>query len=719
MSGKSKEAQLAGFLRAANSLRLANRAELVSDDRKSIVKDLYVDPSPSGDCLDLLLQPETTLVVGSKGTGKSTLFQRLQHELRSSKDAISAYIDIRTVFSRARLDEVAASANRVALADPRISVELAQQVSLAHEFIKLTVKTIVDELRLRVEERGLLAIWQTITGSKRKAIDELEGLLDPNKYLLPLSADQVRSGQRSVTDFKGKVGGHGGAGAFNVSREPGITAGLRAGSIELSGGMSASREVEAYLRRFNFPAFVDSLKLVLARLGIKRLYVIVDDYSELPGSAMRLFVRDIFEPLNDASDDLVKFKIAAYPGRVYFGQVDVSKIGHIHLDPYRLYANDPRGSQFMESQAIKFVQNLVNVRMEHYCGVNAEAWFEADTEAKAKEIWVELYHATFANPRTLGNLLFTLYRERLSGGKRGITAGAVRDAAKRVYAEKVEPFFFSSREADLAFEEEQSRPMLREFVQTLIGHADVMRRRQEGTKPWREMREALAGAAPTSHFRVRRELEPAFRSLELNQFVTKYAERTEDGHETTVFALNRGLCWREGVVFSSPWDTGGRGISGYGQFLGSSELEWTKLVEDFLTRATSYKCDNCGHEEGPEGLVHLARYHMLCPECKTGIMEALSRLQPRSAGPGDQSILSGREVALLGLLVDFAEELPEADVAIELDCTPEESARAADLLAAKGLIGSRTLAGAVVHAATEAGKQVFHGLSDRRRVRIE
>src|SRR5690349_24158492 len=58
----------------------------------------------TGECCSLHSFPTrrssdlTTFVIGRKGTGKSTIFQRLQAELRKRKHQTSAYIDIKTVW---------------------------------------------------------------------------------------------------------------------------------------------------------------------------------------------------------------------------------------------------------------------------------------------------------------------------------------------------------------------------------------------------------------------------------------------------------------------------------------------------------------------------------------------------------------------------------------------------------------------------------------------
>jgi hypothetical protein len=97
--------ELSGFAEAAESLKLYRRAELYTDTGdRPIIEDLYVDPLPDKQILRTLLRAHTTFVIGRKGTGKSTIFQRAQHEIRKQKNAVSAYIDIKTVYESSQVD---------------------------------------------------------------------------------------------------------------------------------------------------------------------------------------------------------------------------------------------------------------------------------------------------------------------------------------------------------------------------------------------------------------------------------------------------------------------------------------------------------------------------------------------------------------------------------------------------------------------------------------
>jgi hypothetical protein len=88
------------FAKIAESLRQYRRAELVDfhdDIGSNPIEILYVDPLESEAVLKTVLQNNTTFLVGRKGTGKSTVFANAQIELRKRTDAISVYVDVKSL----------------------------------------------------------------------------------------------------------------------------------------------------------------------------------------------------------------------------------------------------------------------------------------------------------------------------------------------------------------------------------------------------------------------------------------------------------------------------------------------------------------------------------------------------------------------------------------------------------------------------------------------
>ncbi|OXA94353.1 P-loop NTPase family protein [Flavobacterium hercynium] len=80
------------FYSMVDSLKKSRRADLsdINND-DDIIEELYVDALDGDFVLKSCLRPNTTMLIGRKGTGKSTIIARLQHEYRKDNDKLSLY----------------------------------------------------------------------------------------------------------------------------------------------------------------------------------------------------------------------------------------------------------------------------------------------------------------------------------------------------------------------------------------------------------------------------------------------------------------------------------------------------------------------------------------------------------------------------------------------------------------------------------------------------
>jgi hypothetical protein len=129
--------------------------------------------------------------------------------------------------------------------------------------------------------------------------------------------------------------------------------------LELSSGKE-DKYSEVLLRIFNIKELLSRLKALLNELGIAQLFLFIDDFSELPEPAMRVVVDTLLAPMNNWSDELIKLKVAAYPGRVYYGSIDKTKIDEIYLDVFKAYGTNDVNT--MEDKAIDFTKRLTLYR---------------------------------------------------------------------------------------------------------------------------------------------------------------------------------------------------------------------------------------------------------------------------------------------------------------------------------------------------------------------
>ena len=424
--------------------------------------------------------------------------------------------------------------------------------------------------------------------------------------------------------------------------------------------------------------YILRLKAILEKVGIRHLYVFIDDFSELPPDAMQIVVDTLLAPLNNWSDELVKFKIAAYPNRVYYGQIDKTKIDEINLDIFSLYGTSDIAG--MEEKALDFTRRLLQRRLEHFGAGLSQEFLEVRRD---DEVWRHLFYATMANPRNLGYLLYFLYESHLIYGRR-ITVRAVGEAARRYYEEKIEAYFLMNRFLHESFEERSSIFSLRELLEAIVDRARELRG-HSGSAVIRD----LAGRPPTSHFHVVTALDSLLATLELNFFLTKYYVMSDrDGRKVTVFALNYGLCDKQTIQFGRP-----SGKREYRLYYVERIFDYTAILQDYLRTNQEIVCDKCGHRFEYEQLSALQMFDLLCPKCRTGTCQVsnLSRKYEATLRSIDEQLLLPRvELGILHTLGTEPRPLYPAEIAGELDCSYQLVGKRAKFLSDRGLVDRGT-----------------------------
>lgn len=472
---------LKGFADATQSLKLYRRAELrEAETAVSLIEQLYVDPLQHDAVLETTLRPNTTLIVGRKGTGKSTVFQRAQHEIRGKRRQLSAYIDIKTVYESAVVDPQTAET----LAATNISVtsetELTQ-ILLYRAFSRAIFSEIQKELKDQINGSWFERAKEAL-GAKRSDVIEaldtlLDGAFDAEFFdITKLARTDIKSGSKHTDQSKARSGGKlaSSLGLAGVSAKSSVSA-----SQEDSLETSTSEEKDysrILLRTFSINSIMERLSELLASIGVNHLFVFIDDFSELPEAAMRVFVDAILAPLNNWSNELFKFKVAAYPGRVYLGKIDPTKIDEVYLDTFRLYGTSDVTT--MEEKAIDFTKRLLENRFDHYVKVPFERFCEGDMD----EIYRQMFFASAGNARNLGHILHNLRESHISYGN-SVGVRAIGEASRKYYEEKIEPFFGVQKFAHESFGERSSIFSLKELLESIVTRAKDLRNTRTPPSP--------------------------------------------------------------------------------------------------------------------------------------------------------------------------------------------------------------------------------------------
>jgi hypothetical protein len=397
------------FARIAESLRQFRRAEMTDfaeDVGIAPVDALYVDPLESDAVLNTVLLNSTTFLVGRKGTGKSTVFAKAQIELRKRTDVISIYVNVKSLHELLVTNEAVVNN----LQDATISGSILRAHLLRKAFLGAVIADLIKELRAAYDKRSLFDRW---LGSAREyaiVIGELEQLSVSVKtaqlsqeeipILRMISAKtKASSTVKESETIKGAVGA-------KLGPKPDLSV---SGGIENIDETIANSEfyqeyADAVLRSFPFQDLLDRIREVLAAVDMVRLFVFFDDFSELSWIDQKLFVDVILSPLNNASDETVRLKVAGYPGRIYYGKIDPGKIDIVGLDFYQLYKSQE--IQTSEAAAVNYLERLLKTRFSAF-GEDINKYFDPATPMA--DHYRLLFEVTLNVPRLIGYILHYCY----------------------------------------------------------------------------------------------------------------------------------------------------------------------------------------------------------------------------------------------------------------------------------------------------------------------
>ena len=601
------------FSKIAESLRQFRRAELL--DFQDIVGDspvdkLYVDPLESNAVLKTVLLNNTTFLIGRKGTGKSTIFAKAQIELRKRIDVMSVYIDVKS------LRELLSTNEAVVLSTDDVSISDAvfRAHSLRKGFLAAVISDLIKELRKAYESRSLVQQW---IGKARRYVDvisELEKLASDVK-VGKLSEEEIpilrTISARSKGAMKTKT-------SLSVSANLNAKAGFKP-ELKASAGVEEFDEsiadnelyqqyADAVLRSFPFQDLLAQIRELLAGVGFVRLFVFFDDFSELAWIDQKLFVDVILSPLNNASNETVRLKVAGYPGRIYYGKIDPGKVDTVGLDFYQLYKS--QDIQTSESAAVNYLERLLITRFNGF-GENISDYF--DPSVPLSEHYRLLFDVTLNVPRLIGYILRFCYQDRISK-RMLITGPSIRLAAQKYYETVIVEYFDRmNRFAVEPFEKKLDRHNQQQLLRALLDEARIVRRGILSGQIGGSFFEGLRNP-PVSHFAVDPSMEKLLSALELNFLVTKYHEmRDKSGNNVSVFAFFYGLCETERLPWGYP-----KGRRDDRSYFVQRCFNYNAAIQQFLSRNQTIRCDNCGACFGMEKRETIEFYKWRCPDCQTG-----------------------------------------------------------------------------------------------------
>jgi DNA-binding MarR family transcriptional regulator len=681
--------ELDRFAEAIQSLKLYRRAELESAQGEDLIEKLYVDPLPHDHVHKQLRRPNTTLLIGRKGTGKSTVFLRAQKSLLNDKNVVSTYVDIKTVFESAQADP--GSVASLASVQGALNEDGVNRLMLMTSFLKAVIEGIRDDIKKQLQSSFKLRMKETFTGSYDSLSTKLDAFVRDLESPAFVDVQAVRAS--SIRQKEAGVSSTNAGGSIGLT-PAGPAAEVMAGATDSLEMETESSYAEILLRTIDLRELIAALKAVLEPLHVRHLFIFVDDFSELPPDAMRTVVDALIAPLNNWSDELVKFKIAAYPGRIYYGALDKSKIDEVSLDLHSIYGQSTVAD--MEDKAVEFTKRLVERRLGHF-GLESSRYIDP---RNPPQVWIALFQASLGNPRTLGYILFFAYEAQLLYGRR-LTVTGVRDAAKKYYEDKLEPYFAMGAFLHESFDERSTIFSLKELLETLVNRARALRAKDASS-----IFKTIEGQHPTSHFNVSPSFDSLLSTLELNFFVTRYyVMSNRDGRRVSIYALNYGLCEKYSITFGRPTGTREQRL-----YFVERVFDYNTLFQDFIASNQEIRCSECGLVFEAADLEALKRFAMLCPECRRGTC-TVTNISRKYAdiieGVNNEQLLPPTELGILQTLNSEGKPLLAGDIAGELDVSYQLVGKRAKRLDEQSLIDRDMVRGRREYKLSDEAKRVY------------
>ena len=265
------------FSKFSESLKLNQKAELLNEDGENLINDFFTDLFPNNAVNDKVNLSNTTILIGRKGTGKSTIFQKSMIDKINESTALPLYLDVKTIYDRAT--PILKYENEVYISKDELTKYL-----LYKNFIKEVIldikKRIEKHLNFNLIEKAFGLDYDKIQ-SIQIELNNIENELDSvfKKIDIGLFTNIGKELEFTASDEKNLN--------LDISKSP-----------KLNGGVKSGKE-QKVKNEFNsiFLNFLDIKSLLIDNflkikeiIGLQHLYIYLDDFSEIDLEAQKIFV---------------------------------------------------------------------------------------------------------------------------------------------------------------------------------------------------------------------------------------------------------------------------------------------------------------------------------------------------------------------------------------------------------------------------------------------
>lgn len=686
------------FLLVAESLKKYRRAELQDENGKSILDDMYVDLMVGDVVINKCLLDNTTYLIGRKGTGKSTIFLKLENEYRKKKQYLPCYIDVKTVFESSQAQGPVSQYLAGLMDDDTLKKYLISRC-----FIQNVLMQIYDEVD-KQRKTFFTTIVNNISGNTnekiKERIKELQTKITNNEKMaeIELPILQQRKTKIGSSNKQSDNTTMSANGSVSLSTGIDINSGVAG---EVSTGTENNHEFETefsevLLKVFEVKNIISELQEILKAIGISHLVIMLDDVSEIDGVALKMFIDTVVAPLNNWSNEFVKFKIAFYPNRVHYGNIDPGKIDTINLDFYNLYSGFDKNR--MEENAIGFTKRLLENRFDYY-SISIRDYI--DEKIELNEIYTLFFYASMNVPRIIGYLLSYLYESNVIYDRR-ITRTDLENASMKYYDEKIDAFFKASTYCLLSIDEKRNISDLKKMRDAIVSKAKDIKTQITS--------ESLSGKylknmPYSSHFHVLQDMDKYLTSLELNHFISKYEEMSNrDGKKVNIYCLNYGLAKKNNIIWGKPQG------SEYRKYFIERPFNYTNVILDEIKEVQIIQCQNesCARRFDESELPFLQFARFKCPECGSTVL--IKKHEDKEVAKDIENAKALKKLSIDGLnvvveLYSRQRAIPARDIAGEIDMNSYKVGKVCKKLAEDRIVDREMQGNVYWYKLTEYGMQ--------------
>jgi DNA-binding MarR family transcriptional regulator len=566
------------FMDFVDSLKLVRKANLEdATTGESLIDTLYSDLLPNNGIINKLNLPNTTIVSGRKGTGKSTIFQKSINEVITKEDVLCIYIDVKSLVDNTTLPKSYQAESLVLSSD-----EIRKYLTYV-EFLKIIITETKRKIYDKLSSKNLFErLFNNNTHKFERVIEKLdnieENVNEVFKTIDRTLLQYVKEYREDKKDAKLKN-------EFVLKADPSFNVGS-----ELASGSTIKKEfqntIETYLdiRR----TLINNLVAIRDHLKLKYIYIYLDDFSEIEKEGQEFFMNWFVTPLNNLSENFIKFKIATYPHRFYEGELEPGKYDLINLDFFDAYYT--QGNQLiskMETFALDYTKRLLDNRFRYY--FKDIAWQKYFAMSK-DELSLILFQVSLNVTRKIGFILSYCYETSIIHDV-PITKDTIRKASERYFHEVTEKYFKMNPFVKRPFNDKISIENQHGLLKEIISHLSSNKKKK---------------IKHYSHFIVNEEFCYLLDNLNLNGYLSTYNQiKDKNNHNLTVYSLDYGLCVQHSIKYEKPGLTGIKEIN---------EANIDSLIIKYFNNTQAIKCTE-GHEFEYNLIGKFKNFRMKCPKC--------------------------------------------------------------------------------------------------------